>query len=298
VPKNKKELETMTKICDHTSVGILIEDDQKRLLLFQRNTRPWGIAPPAGHALMEHGSWEDAARTEVEEEVGLFVTHLDLLIQGRKPYLCRREFLGKGGHEWHIYKASVGNFDLNPSERETKNARWYTRSEIQPLAGRTQRYFDGEISEEEWEAQPGIEPVWYEWLTELGIIRKFQKYRKVAPTCARQLNQSDYAARGGSILTLHGVATFVPGDYLWRNSKDQWNISLHKMETCYRYLRPDQDGWNWYEPIDVRYAVQMAEPFIAQGVNGNVGDYLVMSGQSEWPVDRGIFETEYELVEE
>ncbi len=126
----------------------------------------------------------------------------------------------------------------------------------------------------------------------------FKKYRKITLTYARELSQEEYEARGGKVQTLHGLATFETGDYLARNSVDEWPISKGKMETCYRLVQVDKNGWSWYQPTDIREAVQMTEPFTVQGVQGKAGDYLVRGGTSEWPVDREIFEREYVPVEE
>jgi len=144
-----------------------------------------------------------------------------------------------------------------------------------------------------------------EWQEKIDITQEwndpqmqFKKYRKVTLTYARELSQEDYEVRGGKVQTLHGLATFEPGDYLARNSVDEWPISRQKVSTCYCLVQPDKDGWSWYQPTDIREAVQMTEPFIVQGVQGKAGDYLVRGGTSEWPVDREVFEREYAPVEE
>ena len=58
------------KYCDHTSVGVLIHNDNNELLLIERGTFPFGMAAPAGH-VDQHDSCEEAAIAEVREEVGL-----------------------------------------------------------------------------------------------------------------------------------------------------------------------------------------------------------------------------------
>jgi 8-oxo-dGTP pyrophosphatase MutT (NUDIX family) len=78
-----------TKRCDNTSVGILIQDDQGRLLVFNRATLPWGVAPPAGH-IDDHGTPEQAATAEVHEEVGLQVEDLELVARRWRDNRCRR----------------------------------------------------------------------------------------------------------------------------------------------------------------------------------------------------------------
>ena len=152
-------------ICDHKSVGMLIWNGDK-LLLIERRKPPYGFAPPAGH-VDGHGSFEDAAKAETKEEVGLEAKNLKLLIEGRKENPCRRE--GGTWHYWKIFEAKTeGKVMASPDE--TKQYGWYTREQIRELAKKTKSYVSGEMSEAEWQSSPGIEPVWKEWLSELKIL--------------------------------------------------------------------------------------------------------------------------------
>ncbi len=155
----------MTKICDNKSVGMLIYKGDD-LLLIERMKFPFGFAPPAGH-VDDKGTFENAAKEEVEEEVGLVPTNMELIKEGRKENPCRRE--GGTWHYWKIYKVDTEG-DIKPSEDETKQAGWFSKNQIEELANRTEEYRAGKVSEDDWQKTPGIEPVWYEWFKELGII--------------------------------------------------------------------------------------------------------------------------------
>jgi 8-oxo-dGTP pyrophosphatase MutT (NUDIX family) len=155
----------MPKVCDHTSVGMLIWREDK-LLLIERRKGVLGFAPPAGH-VDSFGTHENAVRQEVLEEVGLTVTNLELAIEGRKDNACRRE--DGSWHYWKIYSVEATG-ELVPSPDETKQAGFYTREQLQMLAERTEAYARGDIDEISWQAAPGIEPVWYEWLKALKVI--------------------------------------------------------------------------------------------------------------------------------
>jgi 8-oxo-dGTP pyrophosphatase MutT (NUDIX family) len=151
------------KICDNRSVGVIIRDPARRLLVFERATFPVGIAPVAGH-VDDHGSDEDAARAEVREEVGLTVTDLRLIGRVWRGNRCRRSPGPRGiGHMWALFEADVTG-DLDPSERETRNARWITEDEMVGLCHRTADYAAGRVTEAEFAASPGIEPVWVPWV--------------------------------------------------------------------------------------------------------------------------------------
>jgi len=60
----------MENLCDNKSVGVIVQNDGGDILLLHRARFPFGMAPPAGH-IDDHGSPEQAAVTEVFEEVGL-----------------------------------------------------------------------------------------------------------------------------------------------------------------------------------------------------------------------------------
>lgn len=160
----------MPKKCCTTSVGVLIlSEDRTEMLLIERATPPAGIAPVAGHALDEHASYEDAARKEVEEEIGLEVSGLTLLRPcGFHPGRCRRT--GSAGHDWRLYEATVNHTDVSASAREVADVGWWSLEEIQRLAERTVDRAAGLIRPRDFELCPGLEPVWCHWLTELGYI--------------------------------------------------------------------------------------------------------------------------------
>lgn len=154
------------KKCDNKSVGMLVWQGDK-LLLIERRKPPFGFAPPAGH-IDDKGSYENAAKEEVEEEVGLIPLKITLIKEGRKDNPCRRE--GGSWHYWKIFKVDTKG-ELRPSKDETKQTGWYTKGQLRGLAERTEKYLSGEIPEETWQKSPGLEPVWYEWLKELQVIQ-------------------------------------------------------------------------------------------------------------------------------
>lgn len=155
----------MSKTCDHTSVGMLIWKED-RLLLIERMKFPFGFAPPAGHVDGDV-SYEESAIREIEEEVGLKVENLELLIEGRKENKCRRK--DGSWHYWKIYKAET-NGEVQRSLDETKQVVWLSQDELKLLSQKTEEYLTGKISEEVWRKNPGIETVWHEWFKELKII--------------------------------------------------------------------------------------------------------------------------------
>jgi 8-oxo-dGTP pyrophosphatase MutT (NUDIX family) len=153
--------------CDHASVGVLITSPDG-LLVFQRTTPPVGIAPVAGH-VDQHGGPEQAARMEVNEEVGLKVTSLHLMLGTWRPNRCRRQTSGLVGHHWWIYGAHTSG-TIRPSAREVRAPRWISTHQLRQLAHRTAAYAEGRIDQDEFTARPGVEPVWVRFLHELRLV--------------------------------------------------------------------------------------------------------------------------------
>lgn len=118
---------------------------------------------------MEHGGPEQAARGEVTEEVGLAVTHLHLLLNQWRPNRCRRTSSGPVGHHWWVFQAEVAG-SLRPSPREVRAPRWIHPDRLQQHALRTAAYANGFLSSEEFEREPGLEPVWCRFLHDLELI--------------------------------------------------------------------------------------------------------------------------------
>lgn len=151
--------------CDHTSVGILVYRSG-RLLLIERKKPPYGFAPPSGH-VDDRGSFEEAATAELLEEVGLATTGLALIREGRKENPCRRP--GGTWHYWKIYRADTIGAS-RPSASEVLSLFWSSPNQLRGLAKRTKKYNRGEISEDSWRRQPGLEPVWLDWLEDIGDL--------------------------------------------------------------------------------------------------------------------------------
>ena len=162
----------MAKVCDHTSVGVIVRDNEGRYALLKRARFPIGIAPPAGH-IDDHGGAEQAAVDEVSEELGISVKdklQRTAIYERRVDNRCRRE--GGDHHIWYIFEATIESTKLRPSPDETKGADWYDQEKLQAFADRTDAYLAGKLSEADWEANPGLEEVWVPFLHELGYIKK------------------------------------------------------------------------------------------------------------------------------
>ncbi|MFE1079880.1 NUDIX hydrolase [Nocardiopsis alba] len=159
----------MTKACCGTSVGVTIYDEAyNQMLMIRRSTAPAYITPVTGHALGEHASYEAAAREKVAEETGLKVTGLTRLpVGGFHPGQCRRQ--GGNGHTWELYEATVEG-DLAAFEREGTGVGWWETLDFQFFADRTATWARGQITEDELAVHPGLDPVWMQWMSELGLF--------------------------------------------------------------------------------------------------------------------------------
>lgn len=159
--------------CDHTSVGVIVRNEDGAIALLERARPPEGIAPAAGH-IDSHGSPEQTAVDEVWEELGLRINPNDLratTIAGRiVRNSCRR--IGGDHHRWWVFEAVLAESQpMNPSQDETRSAAWYTPKACEALAARTRAYQTGRLTNERWRERPGLEPVWLGFLAELGYVR-------------------------------------------------------------------------------------------------------------------------------
>lgn len=165
-------MDKLPKYCDNKSVGVIIKNNIGSFALLKRARFPVGIAPPAGH-VDDHGSFEQAAVDEVNEELGLTVaiddlkkTIIDKRVVNNK---CRR--IGGDHHEWVVYEAEVFKGDIVPDPDETKGADWYTPAQVQELANRTRAFRAGEIDQSDWEENPGLEEIWLDFFVDLKYVK-------------------------------------------------------------------------------------------------------------------------------
>jgi 8-oxo-dGTP pyrophosphatase MutT (NUDIX family) len=150
-----------------------VRNPKGEILLIERARPPWGWAPIAGHvdeevSKMGEPLWEAAARREVQEEVGITLKGMRRVREGRKENKCRRE--GGDWHDWVIFEAESTEL-VSVKEDEVKGYKWASKEEIQKLAERTEEWLDGEITDQDWRENPGLELVWKGWLEDLGITR-------------------------------------------------------------------------------------------------------------------------------
>lgn len=174
----------MPKKCDNKSVGILVWDSERRLLMIERKKYNPGFAIPAGH---EDGDDPlTAARKELSEEVGLSTKGLKEMLWIGLPNPCQRE--GGTYHDWTVFEAINWSGEIRPSPDEVKTYFMAGREKIKKLARRLEEFAKSkEISldvdghglprlvkatntDPAWEKNPGLEPPMYFLFKNLEII--------------------------------------------------------------------------------------------------------------------------------
>jgi hypothetical protein len=154
----------MAAICDGRFAGVLITDGEGRYLV---SGSPSGIAPVCGH-VDQHRTHLDAARALILDQAGVSVLAMSLVASGWSADSCRRKpGPAGGGHQWEIWGALACRC---PPPREASCTRWADGREMRALAARTVRYASGDISGDEFAAEPGIAPMWMGWLNQLLVI--------------------------------------------------------------------------------------------------------------------------------
>ncbi len=111
----------------HSSVGAIIVNDKNEILLFERVKFPLGKSFAAGH--IDAGETaRDAIIREVEEETGLIINDLVLLVETQiHGDSCRR---GSDDHTWKLYGSKVGNQPVNIDASEGVKPSWERFDEI------------------------------------------------------------------------------------------------------------------------------------------------------------------------
>src|SRR3989344_1517777 len=171
----------MAKICDNTSVGILLWRDDK-LLMIERKKYNFGFAIPAGH--QDGDDAVTTAKKELEEEIGLIADELKEKLVLELPNPCKRE--GGTHHQWHIFEAQNSHGEIKPSEEETKSYIWAETSTLKVLARNLEEFckrinvplqvsnlpkiVQATNGDPTWAEKPGLEPPMYFLFQRLGII--------------------------------------------------------------------------------------------------------------------------------
>src|SRR3989344_6681396 len=161
----------MAKQCDNKSVGVIIRDGE-RTLIIKRKNYPVACACVAGH--LDGDSPLDAAMKETGEEVGLHVEparFMERITALKLANPCKRD--GGLGHEWYVYEVDAPVV-VPKAGSDAKEALWTTPAELTALMKRTEdvakkhgvrtedlaRSTPAIVSDSEWSANPGLEPVW------------------------------------------------------------------------------------------------------------------------------------------
>ncbi|KKT39302.1 hypothetical protein A2W54_02640 [Candidatus Giovannonibacteria bacterium RIFCSPHIGHO2_02_43_13] len=174
----------MAKRCDNTSVGILVRDGQK-ILLIERKQYNYGFALPAGH-----GDGDDpltCAKKELGEEVGLTMLEGEIKLRMLLQNPCNRE--GGTHHDWSVVEAIKweGDVNIHQPDDEAKSYLWADKNRISENAENLEHFVAFvvgiELSPEnlpqivkatnerpEWKQCLGLEPPMYFLFKELGII--------------------------------------------------------------------------------------------------------------------------------
>ena len=176
----------MGKICDHTSVGQVVWQGGRDLLMIERLNYPQAFALPAGH--LDGDSYEDGAKRETKEEVGLEIVDNDCLFHCQVDNPCKRE--NGTRHNWKIYRAHFWNGEVK-AVSDAKRFFWASPERLRELAKRTE-YFMGKYglpfdrvgdltkaifgdpqakkTDPEWVQEMGLEPVWYYLLKKIYYL--------------------------------------------------------------------------------------------------------------------------------
>jgi 8-oxo-dGTP pyrophosphatase MutT (NUDIX family)/DNA-directed RNA polymerase subunit RPC12/RpoP len=134
------------KVYWHKSVGILLVNEKKQVLLFELTKYPFGLTLPAGH-IDNHEEPLSAVIRETTEEVGLKVEEPELILEDKiDGDSCRR---GSDNHQWWLYGKHVTSFDAEIDDSEGKSPVWVDLNRVdQSKLTYVLRYFLKNYSEQ------------------------------------------------------------------------------------------------------------------------------------------------------
>lgn len=169
----------MAKVCDNTSVAMLVRKNGEILLIERKKYNP-GFALPAGH--QDGLRSTETARKELAEEVGLVADQLKKRLVKRLDNPCTRE--GGNYHTWTVFEVPEWHGEIKASEDEAKQAIWVDGAAVQSLAHKLEQFMrthhltldnlpalvKATNERKEWWDSPGLEPPMYILFKELGIL--------------------------------------------------------------------------------------------------------------------------------
>lgn len=168
----------MSKICDHTSVGVIIKNGEQ-FCLIKRENYPVSYAFVAGH--LDGDTPEAGAKREAQEEVGIHTAEMRFVYRDLLDNPCKRN--GGAFHQWTIFESYDWKGTLKANS-DAADAFWCSYRELYRLAQHTfifadklhifpedLRRFTHEVSSNPaWIADPGLEPAWFVLLNRIGIL--------------------------------------------------------------------------------------------------------------------------------
>ncbi len=178
----------MSKTCNNTSVGQIIRDGEK-IVVIERANYPEAYALPAGHVDDTDVDFSHAMTRELQEEAGILVLENKLVFKEDIDNPCKRA--GGSHHLWEVYKAVRWSGTLKAGD-DAKKADWFKPEELKKIAQRTEYFMkkygipydrvseltiaifgknpEDKATDPEWKEEMGLEPVWYYILKKVGII--------------------------------------------------------------------------------------------------------------------------------
>ncbi len=111
----------------HISVGVIIKNNQGKILMIDRTFFPMGWACPAGH-VDEGESPEHALIREFKEETNLDIKKYKLLIHEYVDW--NKCIKGAKGHDWYVYEITDWSGEIIQNKLEENAIKWVTKEEI------------------------------------------------------------------------------------------------------------------------------------------------------------------------
>lgn len=151
---------------DNLVIGVLVWNEEDRLFLLEKSAYPWGYTPPA--IIIDKDDDPEKSAYNLLQELNLKVHSLEIAADDRETN--QEHELDSTYYQWVVYEAKfAGNLE-ELAETEGPSTGWFTHEALQQLADRTKRYYEDQLSDDAWEARPGLDTAWHDRLVGLGVI--------------------------------------------------------------------------------------------------------------------------------
>lgn len=146
--------------CSRRRVGVILSDKTGRVFMYRHPSA--GVTAITTHPGTEH-TWHEEARNTIYNWTGQYIDNIQVLSASALPEKCGKAIVG---HYWVVLGATIDQIRPPMNAYPLYPELWTTQQHRQALLQRTIRYAHGELTQQQWDENPGLHPSWALLLTQ------------------------------------------------------------------------------------------------------------------------------------